>query len=238
MGHDDLDSRSAVDTAEDPDAQDFKAGGTAAGSLMSVQIRRARTPRNRPPPAPAEAGGGAQAGEPLEHAAARATAPAPQPSPGAVKSPQPAPGAVKSTQETRQPEDITAYWSRLRGRRPYPAVSDLDSDRIASDWPNSILFRCRSGSDALEPDKTYRPRHSGESMAPGLESELGLIDLSPMMLQWLLSLAGDAVRHRRPVEDTESFPSARHSIGYRAVALPLSANRSAIDHVLCHVRHA
>jgi len=160
--------------------------------------------------------------------AARATAPAPES----------APGAVKSTHETRQPEDITAYWSRLCGSRPYPAASDLDSDRLASDWPNSILFRCRSGSDALEPDTTYRPRHSGESMAPGLQSESGLIDLSPMMLQWLLSLAGDAVRHRRPVEDTESFPSARRSIGYRAVALPLSENRSAIDHVLCHVRHA
>ncbi len=226
MGHDDSDSWSDVDTAADPDAQASKAGGAAAGSLASVQIRRARTPRKRPPPAPAEARGGAQAGEPLEHAAARATAPAPVPE------------AVKSPHETRQPEDITAYWSRLRGSRPYPAASDLDSDRLASDWPNSILFRCRSGSDALEPDTTYRPRHSGESMAPGLQSESGLIDLSPMMLQWLLSLAGDAVRYRRPVEDTESFPSARHSIGYRAVALPLSANRSAIDHVLCHVRHA
>ncbi len=228
MGHDDLNSWSAVDTAADPDAQASKAGGAAAGSLMSVQIRRARTPRKRPPPAPAEAGGGAQAGEPLEHAATRATAPAPEP----------APDAVKSTHETRQPEDITAYWSRLRGSRPYPAASDLDSDQIASDWPNSILFRCRSGSNALEPDTTYRPRHSGESMALGLEPKPGLIDLSPMMLQWLLSLASDAVRHRRPVEDTEAFPSARHSIGYRAVALPLSANRSAIDHVLCHVQHA
>ncbi len=212
MGQDDLDSWSDVDTAEDPDAQAPKAGGAAASSLMSVQIRRVR---KRPPPAPAAA----QAGEPLEHAAARA-------------------GTVKSTQETRQPEDIMAYWSHLRGSRPYPAATDLDSERLASDWPNSILFRCRSGSDALEPDKTYRPRHSGESMAPGLQPESGLIDLSPMMLQWLLSLAGDAVRHRRPVEDTESFPSARRSIGYRAVALPLSANRSAIDHVLCHVRHA
>ncbi len=230
MGHDDLDSRSAVDRAEGPDAQAPEPGGAAASSLMSVQIRRTRTPRKRPPPAPAEARDGAQAGEPLGHAAARATAPAPEPAP--------TPGAVKSTHETREPEDITAYWSRLRGSRPYPAASDLDSDRLASDWPNSILFRCRSGSDALEPDTTYRPRHSGELMAPGLQPESGLIDLSPMMLQWLLSLAGDAVRHRRPVEDTESFPSARHSIGYRAVALPLSANRSAIDHVLCHVRHA
>ncbi len=230
MGHDDLDSRSAVDRAEGPDTQAPEAGGAAASSLMSVQIRRTRTPRKRPLPAPAEARDGAQAGEPLGHAVARATAPAPEPAP--------APGALKSTHETRQPEDIKAYWSRLRGSRPYPAASDLDSDRLASDWPNSILFRCRSGSDALEPDTTYRPCHSGESMAPGPQLESGLIDLSPMMLQWLLSLAGDAVRHRRPVEDTESFPSARRSIGYRAVALPLSANRSSIDHVLCHVRHA
>ena len=226
MGHDDSDSWSHVDAAEGPDAKASNTGGAAASSLMSVQIRRVRTPRKRPPPAPAETRRGAQAVEPLEHAPARAAAPAP------------APGAVKSTHETRQPEDITAYWSGLRDNRPYPAASDLDSERIAGDWPNSILFRCRSGSDALEPDTTYRPRHSGESMAPGLEPESGLIDLSPMMLQWLLSLAGDAVRHRRPVEDTEAFPSARCSIGYRAVALPLSANRSAIDHVLCHVRHA
>ncbi len=232
MGRDDLDSWSDVDTAQEPDAQAPKAGGAAASSLMSVQIRRAR---KRPPPASAATRGGAQAGEPREHAAARATAPAPQPTPQPAS---PGAGTVKPAHETRQPEDITAYWSRLRGSRPYPAAADLDSERIAGDWPNSILFRCRSGSDALEPDKTYRPRHSGESMAPGLQPGSGLIDLSPMMLQWLLSLAGDAVRHRRPIEDTESFPSARHSIGYRAVALPLSANRSAIDHVLCHVRRA
>ena len=65
MGRDDLDSGSAVDTAEEPDAQGSKAGGAAAGSLMSVQIRRARTPQKRPPPAPAEAGDGTQAGKPL-----------------------------------------------------------------------------------------------------------------------------------------------------------------------------
>jgi len=53
MGQDDLDSRSDVDTAEDPDAQAPNAGGAAASSLMSVQIGRTRTPRKRPPAAPA-----------------------------------------------------------------------------------------------------------------------------------------------------------------------------------------
>ncbi len=109
MGHDDSDSWSDVDAAEGPDAKASNTGGAAASSLMSVQIRRVRTPRKRPPPVPAEAGGGAQAGEQLEHAAARATAPAPE---SAL-----ARGAVKPTHETRQPADIMAYWSRLRGNR-------------------------------------------------------------------------------------------------------------------------
>jgi hypothetical protein len=236
MGRYDPDNRSSVDTAEDIIEQGPETGGAGAGSLMSVEIRRSRLARKRAVSAPASgptaptpaAERDAPAGETLEQASPQVTPPAPDA----------APGHTKSTQETRRPEEITAYWSRLRGSRPYPSASDLDSDRIAADWPNSVLFRCRSGSQALEPDTTYRPQHSGGPTTLGLEPEPGLIDLSPMMLQWLLSLAGDAVRHRRPVEDTESFPSAHRSIGYRAIALPLSENRSVIDHVLCHVRQA
>ena len=56
-----------------------------------------------------------------------------------------------------------------------------------------------------------------------------------MMLQWLVGLAGEVVREGRPVEDVETFPSARKSVEYRALALPLSDDDSAIDHVLCHV---
>ena len=44
MGHDDLDSRSAFDTAEDPDApQAPKAGGAAAISTARWMARRMRT---------------------------------------------------------------------------------------------------------------------------------------------------------------------------------------------------
>jgi hypothetical protein len=131
--------------------------------------------------------------------------------------------------------EITAYWTHLRGRRPYPAVSDLDPARIAADWPNSILFRCRAGSGALMPDMSFLPRQEG---GQGPSADDGKIQLSPMMLQWLVSLAEDAVRNRRPVEDVESFPSTQRAIGYRAVALPLSDNDSEIDHVLCHVKQS
>jgi hypothetical protein len=226
------DSWSAGDTAEDTDERAPATDGGTAGSLMSVQIRRSRPARKRPPCGPAaapEPERQAPIDEPQEPAPSQANRATP---------PAPAPGELPAAQQTRQPEEITAYWSRLRGNRPYPSVSDLDSDRIAVEWPNSILFRCRSGSRALEPDMSFIPRQGGAAASLDRGGETGKIDLSPMMLQWLLSLAGEVVRNCRPVEDTESFPSAQRSIGYRAIALPLSENNAAVDHVLCHVRQA
>ncbi len=177
---------------------------------MSVQIRRTRTPRKRAPCGPT----GTPGTQALDPAAQRR-----------------APGIGAP----RRGEEITTYWTRLRGSRPYPAVSDLDLKRIAADWPNSILFRCRAGSGALMPDMSFLPRQDGGT---GPSANDGKIQLSPMMLQWLVSLAEDAVRNQRPVEDVESFPSAERAIGYRAVALPLSDNGSEIDHVLCHVKQS
>lgn len=209
----------------------------AASSLMSVQIRRNRPPRKRAPSGPAvsESSPGGPFGAPEPQTAAPAgkvlepAAVAP-----AARAPQPAAGDG----EPRRVEEITSYWTRLRGSRPFPAVSDLDPETIAADWPNSILFRCRAGSGALMPDMSFLSRQDPGAGGLGLRADDGKIQLSPMMLQWLVSLAEDAVRNRRPVEDTESFPSAQRAIGYRAVALPLSDNRSEVDHVLCHVKQA
>lgn len=202
----------------------------AVSSLMSVQIRRTRAPRKRAPCGPAPCGPApcGPAGTPET----QAPAPAKQAlDPAALRPATRAPGNGLA----RRGGEITAYWTRLRGSRPYPAVADLDPGRIAADWPNSILFRCRAGSGALMPDMSFLPRQGG---GQGPSADDGKIQLSPMMLQWLVSLAEDAVRNRRPVEEVESFPSAERAIAYRAVALPLSDNRSEIDHVLCHVKRS
>ncbi len=148
----------------------------AASSLMSVQIRRSRAPRKRAPCG--------STGTPETRASAP-TAPRPE-------------TRARGNDAAGRGEEIAAYWTRLRGSRPYPAVSDLDPARIAADWPNSILFRCRAGSGALMPDMSFLPRQDGAK-----------IQLSPMMLQWLVSLAEDALRNQRPVEDVESSTSAR-----------------------------
>ncbi len=189
----------------------------AVGSLISVQIRRNPAPRQRASEGPTEK--------------PKAQAPAP------VKQTQ-GPAAPTGNGEPRRGGEITAYWTRLRGNRPSPAVADLDPELIAADWPNSILFRCRAGSGALMPDMSFLPRPDGGSDGLNPKADDGKIQLSPLMLQWLVSLAEDAVRNRRPVEDLESFPSAKRAIGYRAVALPLSDDHSEIDHVLCHVKYA
>ncbi len=207
-------------TAASGDGPHSEPRPAAASSLMSVQIRRARAPRNRAPCGPT--------GKPETQASAAAKQDL---DPAALRPATRAPG----NGAPRRGEELTAYWTHLRGSRPYPAVSDLDPKRIAADWPNSILFRCRAGSGALMPDMSFLPRQDG---GKGASADDGKIQLSPMMLQWLVSLAEDAVRNQRPVEDVESFPSAQRAIGYSAVALPLSDNRSEIDHVLCHVEQS
>jgi hypothetical protein len=245
MGHHDPDNRSggspesqsrAPARADTPEATPGRAprGGepkpAAVSSLMSVQIRRSRAPRKPVPCGPAP---GKPAASPADQAPANPTD-APAARQPAARAAQPTTGTAGKREPQRR-EEITAYWSRLRGNRACPAVSDLDPKLIAASWPNSILFRCRAGSGALMPDMSFLPRQ-GASLDS--QADDGKIQLSPMMLQWLVSLAEDAVRNQRPVEDLESFPSARRAIGYRAVAVPLSDDPSVIDHVLCHVKYA
>ena len=241
MGHRDPDSWPTAAAAEDAHtkkaSQDPKPDRSAAGSLMSIHIRRSRPPRKRAP------GDQAVATAPEAQAAASVEKPlAPSVMDSPSHAPRPAAAAGGHTGATatraRQRETITAYWTRLSAGRPYPSITDLDAGLIAREWPNSILFRCRAGSKALEPDMSFLPKIDRDPTGLGRNTDNGQIALSPMMLQWLVSLAGDAARNQRPVEDTESFPSVRRAIGYSAVALPLSTKRPEIDHVLCHVRQA
>ena len=157
----------------------------------------------------------------------------------AAYQPPPAPVSTASDDEgeateTVQTRDIVAYWTRLRGGRRYPKSSEIDTATIGEYWPNSILIRCRPGSRALEPQKQFM---AGDGTSGGLSGLRGggRVNLSPMMLQWLLGLAGEVVLEGRPMNDVETFPSVNRVVHYRAVALPFSDNESAVDHVLCHV---
>jgi hypothetical protein len=134
-------------------------------------------------------------------------------------------------------EGLVAYWASLRNGRSYPNATDLDQRRLAAEWPNCILMRRRSGSKVLEPEMIFSGPSETALGRTGSETT-GAVKLSPMMLQWLISLAGEALRNESPVEDTEAFPSARKSIRYHAIALPLNEDERRNNHVLCHVRLA
>lgn len=208
-----------IDSDADYTETESDSGVSPADSLMSVHIRRAPAPSKRKAPAP----------RPRAASRERAT--------GANSSQKPADGtAQNSTPELqpsgpRRPEEIVAYWARLRNGRNFPSTSDLDPHRLAADWPNSMLIRCRSGSKVLQPEETF-PGPGAAAPGPNHPAK---IDLSPLMLQWVLSLAGEAAKEKRPVEDIEAFPTQERSVRYRAFALPLSEDQSDINHVLCHV---
>lgn len=257
MGHMDPNDDQDNGAAESADGEPFsraKSQVSAPGSLMSLKIRK-RAPVSRgqiappqaPPrvesraPAPAavsnnEKTGGAETApksDPISRVARRAQsaqakrAPVPRQAPA---DPAPAPSANPAPPRDN---DIVAYWTRLRASRRFPRSSEINAATIAEFWPNSILMRCRPGSQALEPEKVFM---SGQATTPGLSGlrGRGRVNLSPMMLQWLLALAGAVVRESRPMNDVETFPSVNSVVHYRAVALPFSDNENTVDHVLCH----
>lgn len=264
MGHMDPSDNPDKGTAEKAGADSLSRGkgpGRAPGSLMSVKIRK-RVSVSSPPPAPRQAPRAEartpkqaaipQAGMPTSENAGKAMpasdaisrvtrraqssqskrAPAP-PRPPAIRPPADQAAASSARPVQSRAQDIVAYWTRLKAARRFPRSSEIDAATVAESWPNSILIRCRPGSRALEPEKVFL---SGEAVSPSLAGlrGRGRVNLSPMMLQWLLALAGAVVRESRPMNDLETFPSVKGTVHYRAVALPFSDNEQTVDHVLCH----
>ncbi len=263
MGHMDPSDNPDKGAAEKAGADSLsldKGPGRTPGSLMSVKIRKrmsVSSPPSEPPQAPrAEArtpkqAGMPQAGMPTDENAGKAkpasdaisrvtrraqssqSKRAPSPRPPAVRPPADQAPASGARPAQSRAQDIVAYWTRLKAARRFPRSSEIDAATVAESWPNSILIRSRPGSRALEPEKVFL---SGEAVSPGLAGlrGRGRVNLSPMMLQWLLALAGAVVRESRPMNDVETFPSVKGTVHYRAVALPFSDNEQTVDHVLCH----
>lgn len=203
----------------DGDALQPGSGSAPVESLASVQIRRRTPPKARQAgrkarrvPAAAVDGQGNRAGD-------------------AENRPADTRAAVRHTQA-----QLVDYWTRLRGSRPIPTISDLETREIEANWPDSILLRCRAGSDALQPEQTFRGLSNPEPSWPPSGEEADGVELSPLMLQWLLSLAQEVVSDGVPVQDGEAFPGKLRAIRYHGVALPFGEDQSKIDHVLCHVR--
>ncbi len=145
-----------------------------------------------------------------------------------------APPAPRPTAAAAVPTDIVEYWSRLRAGRTFPSPSDLDSDTIVSHWPNSILLTCTAGDVTMRAAALFKPLGGGAQInSPDGPQP---IDFSPMVVEWIISLAQDTVRRARPLTEKEMFLLPDGPQRYAAYTLPLSADQLNVDHVLCYVR--
>ncbi len=93
-----------------------------------------------------------------------------------------------------------------------------------------MLLRRHDGETGLRAAALYRPEDGA-----GTSGDRTL-DLSPMVVEWILSLGEQAVRSAQPIAEKESFERPRGAVCYAACALPLGEDGAEVDHVLCYLR--
>ncbi|WP_340149888.1 hypothetical protein [uncultured Sneathiella sp.] len=147
------------------------------------------------------------------------------------------PAAKAGWQKKTVAPDILSYWLEIRGGKRYPTWQDLDTAKIGRFWPNCALVHCDHAVGRLQLENGFaselRQATQHESQQSGHTAG---IDFSPMVVDWVLSLARDVANTGKPTHGTEYFPSTFDEIPLRVIALPLSENQVDIDHVLCYVQ--
>ena len=239
---------------DEADKLEGRSGSQPVASLLSMRLRRRPQSQSAPPastvrvvkPEP-EPGPDLEPDlepeppampEPIWASAPEAPTPsAPEPAwvpTSEVPATASAPSAPQPTAAAAVPTDIVEYWSSLRAGRSFPSPSDLDSDTIVSHWPNSILLTCAAADVTMRAAALFKPLGAGIQTTPPDGPQP--IDFSPMVVEWILSLAQDTVRRARPLTEKELFLLPDGPQRYAACTLPLSADQLDVDHVLCYVR--
>jgi hypothetical protein len=121
-------------------------------------------------------------------------------------------------------DDIVAYWDAARNGRRFPAWPELDAKRIGDNWPESLLLECVAGSG--------RGRQVRGMSRLGKPSNGSVVAYTSSMIEWILSLAGEAASTGEAIEDTEEFRSPEGAARYRAILLPLGSEAGGVDRVL------
>jgi hypothetical protein len=112
------------------------------------------------------------------------------------------------------------YWDERAGDRLFPALAELDRERIAQAWPNTVLLSFGNGD---MPRMTRLGEPDGE------------VEYNLMVTDWVLSRGRQAAERAEALEEEQRFPVGRGRARYRLVLLPCSNEGSRVDHMLCHV---
>ena len=139
-----------------------------------------------------------------------------------ARPPRPAP--TLASEPPPRAEEIVVYWERLRRGRAVPPLAELDRSLVGNAWPDSLIVM-------FDRDAAM-PRISR------LGATDGAIEYTPMVTDWILSRARQAVRRAAKLEEVQSFPLEGTSARYRLFLLPLGMGNGATDGVLCHLCRA
>ena len=146
---------------------------------------------------------------------------------------------VRRPQSTRlakspgEPDDIFAFWERLRGKRAFPARSELDDKTVAFYWPYSVIFRVAENGDRIEVDTAINPTSSikaGWLRAGGDGGKLQFV-----ITEWLMPLVRTAALRGIPIDETTLLPLGGKAVRYRGISLPFSEDGVGVDFVLAHI---
>jgi hypothetical protein len=184
---------------------------------------------------------------PVRKAAKRASAPAKEevlsdPRPVSAVPPRrplaarPAATSGWQKKKTASP-DILSYWMEIREGNRYPTWQNLDTAKISKYWPNCTLVYCDRAAGRLQLENGFAAeiRQAMQEENPH-RSQASDIEFTPMVVDWVLSLARDVANTGKPTHGTEYFPSTFDEVPLRVIALPLSENQIDVDHVLCYVQ--
>jgi len=127
--------------------------------------------------------------------------------------PEPAPAPTGA-------DALIDYWDERADDRLFPALAELDRERIADEWPNTVLLTFGAGD---MPRMTRLGEPDGE------------VEYNLMVTDWILSRGRQAAERAEALEEEQRFPVGRGRARYRLVLLPCSNEGSRVDHMLCHI---
>ncbi|TQV81952.1 PAS domain-containing protein [Denitrobaculum tricleocarpae] len=136
-----------------------------------------------------------------------------------------------------KPRDVASYWDELRRGRQVPSVIDIDPSEVAQHWPNSLMINCNDISDHATVERSFAEVMRGAREQAAAQGDV-LIEYTPMVTEWIMTVGREVARAGRPIQDIEVFPTSVGNVSYRVIALPLSGERLGDVHALCHITHA
>ncbi len=136
-----------------------------------------------------------------------------------------------------KPRDVASYWDELRRGRQVPSVIDIDPSEIAQHWPNSLMINCNDISDHATVERSFAEVMRTAREQASAQGEV-LIEYTPMVTEWIMTVGREVARAGRPIQDIEVFPTSLGNVSYRVIALPLSGERLGDVHALCYITHA